>query len=378
MSGLYIHIPFCRQKCTYCDFVSAPATSEEIQTYLTVLQKEIQLYGQLLENDEKKLTTLFVGGGTPTCLTDEQLVGLLEVCRQNFDLSSCREISLEANPGTVNPAQLRQLRQIGFNRLSLGVQSCQPDLLRVLGRIHTWETARQALLSAAEAGFQNLNADLILGIPGQSLEQGLSCLEQLLSLQVLSHLSLYALQLEPGTPLTRQIESGQLAAMDENEAADLEDLSEKLLQQNGFVRYEISNYARPGRECLHNLNYWRREPYLGLGLAAHSLWRNRRFANPTSWAAYQKLIQQNQLALTSGTILSQTEAISETCWLGLRLTQGIDLQEFIRKFGQPVHNFYGRQIAALKSKGLLIEKNGHLSLTQRGRDLGNQVFAEFV
>ncbi len=378
MNGLYIHIPFCRQKCAYCDFVSAPASPEEIQAYLAVLEQEIRLYGSILSPAEKKMTTLFVGGGTPTCLTIAQLSRLLELCRQSFDLSSCQELSLEANPGTINAIQLRQLRQLGFNRLSLGVQSCQPELLQILGRIHTWETARQALLAAAEAGFVNLNADLILGIPGQSLEQGLACLEKLLDLQVLTHLSLYALQLEPGTPLTRQIASGKLTAMDEDEAADLDDMSEKLLQQAGFERYEISNYARPGWECLHNLNYWRREPYLGLGLAAHSLWQEQRFANPTSFPAYQQMIRGKRLAFYSGQSLSRMEAISETFWLGLRISRGINLNQFTQKFDQPAASFYGRQIAALTAQGLLTQSGGYLKLTRRGRELGNQVFAEFV
>ncbi len=375
--GLYIHVPFCMKKCHYCDFVSFVWEPAGIALYLQCLEKEMALYGALLSAEEKKITTLYVGGGTPSCLSVTQLEELLAHVHCYFDLSQCQECSVEANPGTLTEEKLLRLRQGGFNRLSLGVQACQDEQLQVLGRIHCFQEALEAVDMAQRAGFTDINADFIFGIPGQTLSQWEACLDTMIRWH-LPHVSVYGLQVEAGTPLAQRVAAGDVLICDEDLEADMFAAAIDTLTQHGYEQYEISNYALPGRECRHNIGYWRHYPYLGLGPAAHSYLQGKRFFNPPTLEAYQNNMNQGHVALEEGILLTQEESMSEEIFLGLRLLSGVDVSGFQERYGERVEDVYKEQIQQLVGEGLLQIGPGMMRLTRRGVELGNRVFSAFI
>jgi oxygen-independent coproporphyrinogen-3 oxidase len=400
--GLYVHIPFCRKKCAYCDFCSFAGRESLHEPYLAALEREILACAPGIHG-----RTLYVGGGTPTALPATALARLIKKVRHSFSLSPGTEVTVEANPGTIDGASLKRLRQAGVNRLSLGVQSLNDRLLRLLGRIHSAVEAERAVRDARAAGYNNLSLDLMLGLPQQSLADWQESLERVLAWQP-EHLSLYALTVEPGTPLAAQIEGGALDAPDEDLAADMYEWAEERLEGAGYLHYEISNGARPGCESQHNLIYWRNEPYLGLGAGAHSWYAGRRWANVEDPAAYIARLSDSQRAdpafsssppwsirggLRGGAAVEIQEidrrtAMSETMMMGLRLLQeGVSDARFRQRFGVSLEDVYHAEIEAAIAEGLLErgassgatgEGVNGVRLTRRGHLLGNRVFVRFV
>lgn len=375
--GLYIHVPFCVRKCLYCDFVSYLYTEEAAGIYLEALGKEIEMYGGALAEREKTLSSIFIGGGTPTCLPAEKLVAVLEKVRRHFHWLPACEVTVEANPGTVDRHYLTQLRDGGVNRLSLGVQAFQDSILTVLGRIHTAAAAAGAVHAAREAGFTNLNLDLIFGIPGQTAKDWLASLRQAVDLAP-AHVAVYGLQLESGTPLEQAVSCGRLKPCAEELELDMYQSAIDYLTGHGYVHYEIANFARPGRESVHNLNYWLNRPYLGFGPAAHAYLRGERLANEPSIEAYAGCLARGAWPVAFREAGTERTEMAETMFLGLRLLQGVALDTFHQRFGRRAEDIYRAEIAFLREAGLVEVANGYLRLTEKGLPVGNEVFKEFV
>lgn len=376
-TGIYIHIPFCLKKCNYCSFVSFPGKPEEISAYMDALVKEMQIRARILTPEERTVDSVYVGGGTPTCLSGHQLAGMMANIFTLFNLDANAEITVEANPGTVDRSKLKTLAEAGFNRLSLGFQACDDDLLGVLGRVHSYPEAEAAFGEARRAGFDNINIDLIFAIPGQSFEKWHRCLKRVAGLGP-EHISAYGMQLEENTPLHNMVRQGILEECPEDLDAEMyADLMETL-GAYGYVHYEVSNFARPGRYSRHNLRYWQNRQYLGFGVAAHSYLGRRRFSNETGLGQYVRRLESGELPVCWEEEIDRQTEMSETVFLGLRLLQGLDTGEFRERFGQGIEEVYGQQLERLKHLDLIETADNRIYLTRRGLMLGNVVFAEFV
>lgn len=364
--ALYIHLPFCRRKCGYCSFVSCAGREGAIPAYLDALRREIAARA-----DGSTVPSVFFGGGTPSLLSASQVETVVTTVREHFDVQKDAEITLEANPGTVEERYLADLRRAGVNRLSLGVQRFDTAALKMLGRIHTVAEAREACAAARRAGFANVNLDLMYGLPGDDPASWRRSLEAAVELGP-EHLSLYALTLEPETPLGLAAAAAEVPPLDPDLAADQYELAEDLLEAAGYTHYEISNWARPGRECRHNLVYWDNEPYLGFGAAAHSSENGRRYANTNDLDEY--IAASGVAPLSLDETLDGPTRRAETVILGLRQGGGIDLAALSRRLGVDVAAEYLARFAELAAAGLLERAGGRLRLTRRGRLLGNEVF----
>ncbi len=366
--GLYIHIPFCRRRCLYCDFTSFSGHRRWWQRYLQVLLQEIRELSPL------RPCTLYVGGGTPTVWPAAYLEELIKAARA-AGLGEGAEATVEANPGTVGPRKLALLRQSGYNRLSLGVQSTKDENLRLLGRLHTAQQAHRALAQARAAGFANINIDIIYGLPGQSLAAFREDLERALEWEP-EHLSAYCLSLEPGTPLAEMVRKGLLPEPDPDLAADMYCLAEELLASTGYEHYELSNWARPGFACRHNLLYWRCEPYVGLGVSAYSFIDGKRFARTADLASYVRLPVAQRIAFSES--IDGALAMFEAAMLGLRLVQGLSREAFAARFGVDPVALYAEAFSWAAGEGLLEVDESRVRFTQKGRLLSNEVFARML
>lgn len=392
--GLYIHIPFCKRKCPYCDFNSYAGLDALQIPYVEALTAEMSW---LARQREWQVNTVFIGGGTPTVLPLSLLTQVLNAVQARFQVPAGAEITVEANPGTVDETYLAGLRAAGVNRLSLGVQSFHDDELRLLGRIHTAAESKAAFRAARRTGFQNVNLDLIYGLPEQPLERWRVTLEQALSLSP-EHLSLYCLTVEEGTPFAEWVARGDLAQPDDDLAAEMYELAGEMLKADYF-HYEVSNWARrtmPDPQftichshfiCQHNVVYWRNEAYLGLGAGAHSSWEGRRWHNQLSPRSYvaRMAAQGKGDALWESPVVEGVEvigeslAMGETMMLGLRLLEeGVPLARFSERFGRSLLDVYRDEVAVLQGEGLLEQGPECVRLTRRGWLLGNQVFARFL
>ncbi len=387
--SLYLHIPFCTHRCGYCDFNTYAGLDDLIPAYVGALRREIRLLGDAA-GERLPAHTIFFGGGTPSLLPPVELERIFNALQQAFDLQPGLEVTLEANPGTVSRDSLRAYRSLGVNRLSLGMQSASPEELRILEREHSVFDVIQAVKAARQAGFEDLNLDLIFGLPGQSLATWQRTLELALGLAP-EHLSLYALSVEHGTPLSHWVGRGALPEPDPDLAADMYEWSSERLDQAGFGQYEISNWAcRDGvsslRSCRHNLQYWRNLPYLGLGAGAHGYAGGFRIANALVPAAYIQRLNEGVAqpfprtpAAASAIAVDRPAEIGETMMMGLRLTQeGVSSAAFLKRFGEPLEDVFPKQIEKLTRQGLLEWAGERLRLTPRGRLLGNRVFVEFI
>jgi oxygen-independent coproporphyrinogen-3 oxidase len=385
--SLYIHIPFCRAKCAYCDFNSYPGLDHLFEKYVRALQTEARWLSQ---GRSLKVNTIYLGGGTPTVLPLAFLGEILDSCREHFTIAEEIETTVEANPGTVDGGYLAGLLEMGVNRLSLGVQSFCDDELRLLGRIHTAAQAVEAYRLARGVGFGNVNLDLIYGLPRQTLSQNpkrpcswQATLRQAIHLR-LDHLSLYCLTVEEDTPLGQRIARGELPVPDPDLAAEMYTLAEETLDRASYVHYEISNWAQPGHECRHNLNYWRNQPYLGLGAGAHSYFDKKRWHNVLSPAEYITRLEADWPGTFPPSVeeveeIDEALEMAETMILGLRLVQeGVRLADFRERFGREMTNVYGREIGEMGRAGLLEVSGERVRLTARGRLLGNEVFQQFL
>ena len=370
---LYVHIPFCVRKCGYCDFLSGTAEESTREAYLLALAGEIRRAGQ--DAEECRAVSVFFGGGTPTVLTGGQLSRLLSEIKKSFRLAGDCEITLEANPGTLDPEKLRLCREAGFNRISIGCQSADNRELRRLGRIHTWEEFLEGFRQAREAGFSNINVDLMSGIPGQTLVSWETSLRKTAELGP-EHISAYSLILEEGTPFYKNRE--KLDLPDEDTERRMYERTGEILEEYGCRQYEISNYAREGYRCRHNLGYWTGREYLGLGLGASSLWRDTRFRNTDSMEEYLKDSGNLPKIRREEEKLSASDRQSEYMILGLRLTEGISLAGFRETFGTDVRKVWPGVLEKYKGYGLLEEAAGRLKFTGEGISLSNVVLAEFL
>ena len=381
---LYIHVPFCIKKCAYCDFLSAPAGEEERQRYVETMIKEIQGYRKKYQ--EYCVTTIFVGGGTPSVLSGEQIKEVFNALRASFVIDAQAEITIEVNPGTVTEEKVEAWMQAGVNRISIGLQSVNDEELQMLGRMHTYKDFLNTYHLLRDKGFNNLNIDLISAIPGQTLESWKKTLSTVAELEP-EHISAYSLIVEEGTPFYTiygeggadgNLESMVQPLPDEETERFIYEETETILQKYGYDRYEISNYAKPGYACRHNEGYWRRVNYLGVGLGASSLIENQRFRNFSTYDAYMDAIQNQKLFHEEVESLSVTDEMEEFMFLGLRMMSGISREEFQKKFGKKIETVYEKQIQQLKKDGLIEFVENRIRLTKRGIDISNYVFEQFL
>jgi oxygen-independent coproporphyrinogen-3 oxidase len=371
--ALYIHFPFCRRRCSYCSFASYQGREADIPEYVKALNKELTMRAA-----GQRVRSIYFGGGTPSLLSPEQIRELLSTIHSHFTVNVAAEVTLEANPGTVDRQYLTTIQAVGIKRLSLGVQSLNDDELTLLGRIHTASEAREAVRLARNSGFTNLSLDLIYGLPNQTLAGWRKTLDEVVDLSP-EHISLYPLTLEDSVPMRLAIERGKIPQIDPDLTADQYELAQDRLQEHGYNHYEISNWAKEGYECRHNLVYWHNLPYLGVGVAAHSYIDGRRLANTADLDRYLNAFSGNlppvrELDEEIGPELK----LSETVILGLRLSEGIGLEDIERKFGIDLLRHYHQQINETAKLGLLEYSGQHIRLTRRGRLLGNEVFWRFL
>ena len=365
--GLYVHIPFCEQKCRYCDFVSFADAADNADAYLNALEREAAEYAGM------EIDTVFIGGGTPSVLRANQLERLFNIINSTFKIAPDAEFSIEINPGTIDADKIAAIINGGVNRVSIGVQSFNDNELAAIGRIHTAGEAVRAVNEIHGAGIKNINVDLMTSIPKQSAESLMKSLETAVSLPV-THISAYSLILEEGTPLYDDYETGKFAPVGEDEDRDNFDMLLKFLSGHGFDRYEISNFAKTGCECRHNIKYWECREYVGLGLAAHSYLDRKRFYNTSDLNKYLRGGFNSEDILT----LDCADLMSEFMMMGLRMTRGVSGAEFLRRFGERIENIYGAQLEKFANIGLVEHKNGRYFLTARGMDVSNSIMCEFI
>ena len=372
--GVYIHVPFCRFKCTYCDFNAYAGMRSLYAPYSRAVAREISARAAL---HALRSTTIYLGGGTPSLLPLPMLAEILAACRASFDVSPDAEISLEANPGTLDAAYLEGLRALGVNRLSLGVQSAHQAELDFFKRGHSFSDAVEAVRLARAAGFDNLSVDLIYGIPRQTMAMWQETVVRALELAP-DHVSMYCLTIEERTTLALWVRRGQVPPPDDDLAADMALWADERLAAEGLTRYEISNWARPGRQCRHNLIYWRNAPYFGLGAGAHSSFGGKRFWNAAHPREYTRLIEAGQSAVAGSEDIGRALEMGETMMLGLRLTEGVSLASFETRFGVKMTDVYSGELDELGEQGLVVVDEAGVRLTRRGWLLGNRVFGVFL
>ena len=372
--SLYIHIPFCLRKCRYCDFLSAARPREEQERYVRALIREIQAQRECPSGTPAD--TVFFGGGTPSILSGEQIGRIMEALRERFDILPDAEISLEMNPGTADAGKILEFKKAGINRLSMGVQSMHDEELRLLGRIHTVREAKEAFDAARAAGFDNINIDLMSALPGQSFESWEESL-RLAAEWKPEHISAYSLIIEPGTPFCDLYEAGKLASLpDEETDRKMYHYTREFLARHGYARYEISNYALPGRECRHNSGYWTGHPYLGLGAGAASYVNGTRFSNIADINSYTEALSRP--VRTDIRTLTQEEKMEEFMFLGLRMTAGVSAAVFQERFGRTLEEVYGSLIRRHIAQGLLEETEEGFCLTEKGTDVSNYVMSDYL
>lgn len=366
---LYIHIPFCVRKCAYCDFLSAPGSEEAKASYTKALLREIEA----VKTEKREVSSIFVGGGTPSALSPSLMGDIFEKIHESFSVAQDAEITIEANPGTLSKEKLFLYKNAGINRLSLGLQSPEEAELKSLGRIHTYEEFLESFSLAREAGFQNINVDLMCALPDQTYEGWIRNLRTVAALHP-EHISAYSLIIEEGTPFAKR----KLNLPDEDTEYKMYEDTAGILEEYGYEQYEISNYAKKGLVCRHNIGYWTRKEYLGLGLGAASLWGNQRFSNTSDFSAYLKESGSPEKIRENRETLSLEDEMSEFMFLGLRMTEGVSKAEFLESFGTPIESVYGKVLDKYKNMGLLEEKEGRIFLTRAGIHVSNGVMAEFL
>lgn len=369
--SLYIHIPFCVRKCLYCDFPSFSGMESIFDDYVRMLCREIdETYSDYRGMEVK---SIFVGGGTPSVLPPALLGRISDKIFSRFDVDSKAEITIETNPGTLDAEKLAEMKSMYFNRLSMGLQAWQDRLLKKLGRIHTADEFETNFLQARDAGFKNINVDLMFALPAQSLDDWQETLEKVIKLRP-EHISAYSLIIEEGTPFFDMFDRGELKETDEETDRKMYYLGKEMLSDKGYKQYEISNFAKEGFECYHNKVYWRTEEYQGFGLGAHSYADGVRFHNTYDMKEYLR----GEGFRLDKEFLSLQEKQEEFMFMGLRMNEGVSEAEFLRRFGESMDSVYGDEIKELISEELLVKKDGRLSLTDRGVDISNSVFEKFI
>jgi len=373
--GLYIHIPFCQKKCLYCDFPSHAGLAHLYQPYVAALCREISGLGGVLSGNI--VDTIYIGGGTPTVLSTNCLSQILQQVHASFSIDKTAEISIEANPGTIDQEKLRALRAVGVNRISFGVQTFNDPLLLSIGRIHSAAQGVESVKMAKQAGFANINIDLMYGLPGQTIQQLSDSIQKAVELDV-THISAYGLKVEDGTPFARMQQQGSLILPDEDIDEAMYNLTTQLLPQKWFPRYEISNFAKQGYECRHNLKYWQFQPYIGAGAAAHSFWHNERLANMNDVVSYIRAVDQGLSPIAVRENLESSAAMAEYVFLALRTVQGMSVQKFNNYFNADFCTYYRETIKMLTNKNLIVATENKIYLTEIGMKYGNVAFRAFL
>ena len=366
MKGLYVHIPFCVRKCRYCDFASFSGMESNFDKYLDVLFSEMDEYkGEAAD-------TVFIGGGTPSVLSKGQLEKLLTNIWDKFNISKNCEFSMEVNPGTVDDEKIKTMLSCGVNRISVGVQSFNDTELKKIGRIHDAKTAYNTVCRLSKMGFSNINVDIMTALPDQTKESLMSSLKTALELP-LTHISAYSLIIEDGTPLSEDYKNGKLLLPNDDEDRDMYEMTCDILREHGFDQYEISNFAKSGFECRHNIKYWQCREYIGVGLGAHSYDGEKRYFNTDDFTKYiSGDFERN------GEVLTKEDKISEFIFMGMRMNEGISEEEFKRRFGAELRELYPKELDKFISGGFIKYADGHYSFTDKGRSVSNSILCEFV
>lgn len=377
---LYIHIPFCVQKCFYCDFLSMPVDETVRRHYVRRLIEETEYKSQQYKGYE--ITSVFFGGGTPSILTETQIAEIMEALQQNFSIQKEAEITIECNPGTLARQKIITYKESGINRISMGLQSANNRELKMLGRIHTYEEFLHNYDLVRKGGIENVNVDLMSALPGQTVSDWERTLKEILKLRP-EHISAYSLIIEEGTPFyqtyeedEQRREEGEEPKYLPNEETEREmyRLTGALLEEKGYMQYEISNYAKKGRECQHNIGYWTRKNYLGLGLGSASLVENVRFSNTSDLQEYLA----GDFEEREREVLERREQMEEFMFLGLRMIKGVSRGDFKKAFGVEIEAVYGEVIKKMVSQGLLQQQAGRIFLTEEGISVSNYVMSEFL
>ena len=403
MNGLeiYIHIPFCVKKCDYCDFLSAPADLETKEKYVEALINEIKLNKNKMS--EYVVDTVFIGGGTPSLLEENQISKIMSVLRDNCNMSENPEITIECNPGTITESKLLEYKKSGINRISFGLQSANDEELKSIGRIHNYAGFLESYNLARKCGFDNINVDLMSALPGQTLKSYEETLNKVVRLEP-EHISAYSLIVEENTLMYDRVKKAQIKGInilpDEESERKMYYLTNNILRSNGYRKYEISNYSKPGKECKHNIGYWQRKEYLGFGIGAASLYKENRYNNISDINKYIEVLTnnlkensinnvgnssevENQVNILNSIVknlqqLTERDRMEEFMFLGLRMMEGVSMEKFERYFGKPYMEVYGKVQERMEDKRFLINDNGYVKLTEFGIDLSNYVMSEFL
>lgn len=377
--GIYIHIPFCKQKCYYCDFVSYSNKCSEVKEYIESLKKEIEEF----DFSNYKVTSIYIGGGTPSYIDSIYIVEILSELKEKLKCNLIEfkdiEITIEVNPGTVDTKKLNDYKKLGINRLSIGLQSTKNDILKKIGRIHTYQEFLEIYKLARETGFKNINIDLMIGIPGQKIGDLKNTLQDIIKLEP-EHISVYSLIIEENTPIEKMLKNGEIKLPDEDLERNMYWYVKNTLELNGYNHYEISNFAKLGKESRHNLNCWNQEEYIGFGVAAHSYLNGIRFSNTINVEEYIQHIENNRKEENIQIEESQSleDKKNEFMMLGFRKIQGVDIARFKEKFIDNPIFLYRENLNKLVEEGLIEVDLNHIKLTNKGIDLANLVFEEFV
>ena len=381
---IYIHIPFCVKKCAYCDFLSCPADDETKDRYVQALCREIEWSKDCLK--EYLVDTVFIGGGTPSILEEKYIAQILDTLRSSARISDDAEITIECNPGTLTMEKLEAYKDADINRISLGLQSANDEELKTIGRIHNFEEFKKSFNLARLAGFNNINVDIMSALPGQTLESYKETLAKVITLNP-DHISAYSLIVEDETPLKDRVENGEVALPSEDEEREMYYYTKEFLEKTGYKRYEISNYAKDGYECRHNIGYWKRVEYLGFGIGAASLFKGERFSNTSDINRYMHVLEKEDVmnadevwkALNENIeTLTQKDEMEEFMFLGLRMTDGVSKSDFKKIFNCDIEAVYGNVIEKLANQNLIKEAGDLITLTDKGIDISNIVLANFL
>lgn len=403
MNGLeiYIHIPFCVKKCDYCDFLSAPADLETKEKYVEALINEIKLNKNKMS--EYVVDTVFIGGGTPSLLEENQISKIMSVLRDNCNMSENPEITIECNPGTITESKLLEYKKSGINRISFGLQSANDEELKFIGRIHNYAGFLESYNLARKCGFDNINVDLMSALPGQTLKSYEETLNKVVRLEP-EHISAYSLIVEENTLMYDRVKKAQIKGInilpDEESERKMYYLTNNILRSNGYRKYEISNYSKPGKECKHNIGYWQRKEYLGFGIGAASLYKENRYNNISDINKYIEVLTnnikensinnvgnssevENQVNILNSIVknlqqLTERDRMEEFMFLGLRMMEGVSMEKFEQYFGKTYMEVYGKVQKRMEDKRFLINDNGYVKLTEFGIDLSNYVMSEFL
>ena len=374
--GIYVHIPFCKQKCLYCDFISYSNKNIFVEEYIKRIKKEISDTANTLTVSDIVVNTIYIGGGTPSYIEEKDILEILNTIKSNFSIEKEAEITIEINPGTVTEEKIKSYKEMGINRISIGLQSTNDRLLKLLGRIHNYEEFLEVYKIARKVGFDNINIDMIIGVPTQTIKDIKDSVSKVLSLNP-EHISMYSLIVEENTPLEAKINSGEFILPEEDLEREMYWYIKKELEKNGYNHYEISNYSKKGKESKHNLNCWNQEEYLGFGVASHSYFENKRYSNTDLIEEYVQKEELDEIR-TTNEIQEIEDKEKEYILLALRTIEGVDINKFKQKFVKnPIYIFRNEIDKLVKDKLIEVDLN-RIKLTKKGIDLANLVWEEFV